>query len=280
MTIDEEVRAFTRLQVALRDPFADRAAVLRAAALDEASLARVEQRWEARLAAPDDGALLDEVARIWAGEDRAAEAASSGPGSRSAAAPEIGPAIGAGAALPSSPLVPSYLRASPAPESACEAVDLVGSDETQLPVQRAGPTLPFQESMPGVVPIAVQVLRGAGLREPPPPSADGDETAFLALPLQDLDPGARVAAERTTSTREGEAPAAPAMPLAAYARFLVEFAATVPAHASEVRRRHGIESEDAQRALGVSFAAWFAREPARRVEFDRLLAELRSGGTE
>lgn len=160
--------------------------------------------------------------------------------------------------------VPSYLQA---PE-----IDI---DATQPPLRRAGATLPFARG--GDVPDAVRAAwaeakaeaRAAREERESSDAADAqDETAFLPR-------SALARASTPFEKTDGEAPAAPAMPMEQYAKFLAELAQD-PGRAGFMRAKYGIEGEDAQRALGGAFAAIFQRDPSERARFDRLVATERA----
>lgn len=65
MTIDEDIDAFARLQVALHRPFATRDAVLSAAGTDEAALRDAQRGWAARFVQPEAAELRERYRIAW-----------------------------------------------------------------------------------------------------------------------------------------------------------------------------------------------------------------------
>lgn len=289
MSVEDDVEAFARVQAALRRPFARREDVLRGAGLTESSLEGAQRAWAARLAADDAAALRARFRVAFAAKDEPLAAAVATP-----AEPPVAPSEPS--TPPTAPIrraVPSYLHAAQDPVDVRLArLALADADSTQPPVARAEPTLPFIPGVAGEVPEAVREQRGAAQREPRPPAADGDETAFLPSALfreppsrsdapHNATPVERAPVESDETIGLGADPVGvaasalePWMSLEEYVRFLAALASN-PADGGALRARYGIASEEAQRALGASFAHLFARHPAERSRFDALLARAR-----
>jgi hypothetical protein len=148
----DTVERCAELSALLDDPFADRAAVLRAAGLDEESWGAVQERWVARLAAPKGAALVARYGEVYEATLRRLSSGGAPGGAPPDTDPE-GPAFlspeprpwreeAARVGLDATGDPPSLTtHASDAAPVACAA----GADETlPVPFQPPTPALPFE----------------------------------------------------------------------------------------------------------------------------------------